>query len=114
MANVPQTPFQVNKRGDEVAQLASDYNPAEIAFFKGVVSSEAEFKNLVDASTGGANHASAELLVFSFIASCTQGTKCLEILDDKGTGRNCSWEFRRSGMAGEEQVRPIVFFAAMS
>ncbi|EAU88468.2 hypothetical protein CC1G_11940 [Coprinopsis cinerea okayama7 len=27
----------VNRKGDEIAQVATDYNPAEIAFFKGVV-----------------------------------------------------------------------------
>lgn len=32
--------LQVNRKGDEIAQLATDYGPAEIAFFKAIVSYE--------------------------------------------------------------------------
>lgn len=34
------TVLQLNRKGDDVAQLATNYTPVEIAYFKAVVSNE--------------------------------------------------------------------------
>jgi hypothetical protein len=45
------TPQQVNRKGDEIAQVATDYTPAEIAFFKAVACSSSEIITAFTADT---------------------------------------------------------------